>query len=85
MTKWMGKWLENGWVNTKGLEVANRDLLEADELDDELRTLRNVTYKWIPRHQNTEADRYCNEALDEDDSDQRMEGVGDLKHRGTEM
>jgi ribonuclease HI len=46
MTKWMGKWLENGWVNTKGLEVANRDLLEeADELDDELQTLGNVTYK----------------------------------------
>jgi ribonuclease HI len=67
MTRWMGKWRQNGWVNSKGCEVANRDLLEeAIGLEDDLLELGEVVYRWIPRRENREADRCCNEALDEE-------------------
>ncbi|RYP05235.1 hypothetical protein DL764_003942 [Monosporascus ibericus] len=68
MTQWIYKWHNNGWTNSSGYEVANRDLIQrASELDDEIKELGEVDYIWIPREQNTTADKYCNEALDEQD------------------
>jgi ribonuclease HI len=68
MTRWMRKWRQNGWVNSKGMAVANRDLLEeADELEDHLLELGEVVYRWIPRRENGEADKFCNKALDEEE------------------
>ncbi|KAI0009573.1 ribonuclease H-like domain-containing protein [Xylariaceae sp. FL0662B] len=66
MSNWIYKWTRNGWTNSSGNEVANRDLLEkASHLDDRVTDLGSVNYIWIPREQNQDADRICNEALDE--------------------
>jgi ribonuclease HI len=66
MTKWVYKWTKNSWTNAAGNEVANRDLIEkASDLDDKLKEVGDVQYIWIPRGENWDADRYCNEAMDE--------------------
>jgi ribonuclease HI len=65
MTDFIYKWTRNGWINSRGEEVANRDLIEeASDLDDRLAQLGTVTYSWIPRSENSLADRHCNEELD---------------------
>ena len=66
MTDWVYKWRANGWRNAAGNEVANRDLIEeASDLDDRLKEEGDVKYIWIPREDNDEADRICNDALDD--------------------
>ncbi|PLB49699.1 ribonuclease H-like protein [Aspergillus steynii IBT 23096] len=66
MTTWIYKWLRNDWTNARGVEVANRDLIEeASDLDDTLRTMAKVKYKWVPRNETKRADDLVNEALDE--------------------
>jgi len=66
MTDWIYKWTRNGWINAAGNEVANRDLIqEASDLDDRLKEEGDVEYIWIPREDNQDADRLCNEAMDE--------------------
>ncbi|KAK8129956.1 ribonuclease H1 [Apiospora kogelbergensis] len=63
---WFAKWSHNGWLNARGLEVANRDLLEhALALHDDVEQLGSVRYIWIPRARNRLADRYCKQALDQ--------------------
>ncbi|KAL4788906.1 ribonuclease H-like domain-containing protein [Aspergillus venezuelensis] len=38
MTKWVVKWIKNGWTNSKGHEVANQDLIKkAVDLDNRLK------------------------------------------------
>jgi ribonuclease HI len=73
LTHFLYKWTQNGWINSRGEEVANRDLIEeASDLDDRLAQLGTVTYSWIPRSENVLADKHCNEELDDmeqDDSD----------------
>lgn len=65
MTKWLPKWLANGWMNAKGKEVVNRDLIEeAIDLEARLNRAGRVKYVWVPRAQNAEADRAANEAMD---------------------
>jgi len=66
MNEWIYKWSQNGWVNAAGREVANRELIqEASDLDDELKERGDVSYVWIPRHENEDADRHCNSVMDE--------------------
>ncbi|KAI1194869.1 ribonuclease H-like domain-containing protein [Nemania serpens] len=66
MDNWIYKWVRNGWVNSAGNEVANRDLIEeASDLDDKVKDLGAVRYIWVPRSENEDADRHCNEELDE--------------------
>ncbi|KAI0906556.1 ribonuclease H-like domain-containing protein [Ustulina deusta] len=68
MDNWIYKWTRNGWVNSSGYEVANRDLIEeASDLDDRLQELGSVDYIWIPRSENQAADELCNDKLDEID------------------
>jgi ribonuclease HI len=68
MTEWIHKWCRNGWINSAGNEVANKELIqEASGLDDKVKELGDVKYIWIPREQNEDDDRYCNQALDDHD------------------
>ena len=66
MSTWIYQWSKNGWLNSRGNPVANRDLIqEASNLDDAVRALGDVEYVWIPRSQNSEADEAANLVLDE--------------------
>ncbi|KAI4114236.1 MAG: hypothetical protein LQ345_004958 [Seirophora villosa] len=70
MTNWLAKWMNNGWLNCNGNEVANRDLIEqAVDLQDEIERNGNVDYVWLPRELNEEADAAVNEELDTIGSD----------------
>lgn len=67
MTAWIYKWSKNGWINAAGKSVANQDLIqEASHLDDKLKEEGSVEYIWIPREENQEADRCCNQVMDEE-------------------
>ncbi|KAJ5715278.1 uncharacterized protein N7483_012459 [Penicillium malachiteum] len=64
ITTWIYKWVQNGWINARGTEVSNRDLIEkASELDDQVKELGDVEYVWIPREENEAADELCREIL----------------------
>lgn len=65
MTDWSFKWRNNGWINSAGNAVANRDLVEeALELEAEIEDNGDVQYEWIPRDQNEDADEAVNDELD---------------------
>ena len=66
MDEWIRKWSRNGWRNSSGGEVVNRDLMEeAYDLEDRVRGVGTVMYQWIPRSENEEADAAVNNILDE--------------------
>ena len=66
MTQWYSKWQENGFINSQGYEVANRDLIEeALGKESDIRDHGNVHWEWIPRSDNTDADQAANEEMDE--------------------
>lgn len=66
MTDWIYKWTQNGWTNAAGNPVANQDRIrKASDFDDDLKMLGSVEYIWIPRSENMDADRYCNDAMDQ--------------------
>jgi ribonuclease HI len=65
MIDWIHKWLINGWINSAGNEVANRNLIQqVSDLDDQLNRAGKAEYIWIPRHQNQDADEAANGAMD---------------------
>lgn len=68
MNEWIYKWCRNGWLNSRGFEVVNRDLIEwASNLDDLVADLGSVDYVWIRREDNQAADELCRERLDKQD------------------
>ncbi|MCJ1458743.1 hypothetical protein MMC28_009117 [Mycoblastus sanguinarius] len=70
MTDWIYKWTRNGWINSAGRPVANKDLIEkASDLDDRVKELGEVEYKWVARAGNQAADAAVNEVLDKMDSE----------------
>lgn len=69
MTDWSFKWRNNGWVNSAGNPIANRDLVEkAVDLDADVERNGEVKYGWIPRSENQAADAAVNEKLYEMDN-----------------
>ena len=66
MNVWIHTWQSNGWRNSRGGSVLNRDLIiQAHNLLERLEGRGEVNISWIPRGENGVADRYCNEALDD--------------------
>ena len=66
LTDWSYKWRNNGWVNAAGKPVVNRDLVQqAVNLEADVERNGEVTYCWIPRPENEDADRAVNVRLDE--------------------
>ena len=66
MTNWYRKWQDNGFINSLGNEVVNRDLIErALELESDISDHGNVIWEWIPRSDNTVADEAANDEMDE--------------------
>ncbi|KAJ5744577.1 hypothetical protein N7533_009447 [Penicillium manginii] len=66
MTRWIPKWIRNGWQNYAKRDVVNRDLMEeAWDLNGRLRDEGRVEYVWIPREENVYADNLCNKNMDE--------------------
>ncbi|KAI0124800.1 ribonuclease H-like domain-containing protein [Xylariales sp. AK1849] len=60
----LDKWERNGWMNSKGIAVMNEKLImEASELDGQVRKLGTLYYLWTPREYDFIADLRCNEAL----------------------
>jgi ribonuclease HI len=59
VNEWLADWIKRGWKTAAKKPVANRELWE------QLHTLmqkHNVTVTWIPREQNTEADKLAQQA-----------------------
>jgi ribonuclease HI len=65
MTDWVVKWRNNGYVNTRGLQVSNMDLFqELDDLCDEIDELGVQACFWqVPRSSNTDADELARNAI----------------------
>ena len=56
MTIWTYTWMNNGWINSRGMSVANTDLFsEAIEAETGLNGLAKIKYEWVPRERNHEA------------------------------
>ncbi|KAK6499903.1 hypothetical protein TWF481_010259 [Arthrobotrys musiformis] len=65
LTTYIHKWIDNGWYNASGRPVANTDLFRlAFALENKISYIGKVTYTWIPREENLDADIECKEALD---------------------
>lgn len=67
---WSTKWSKNEWKNTKGVEIANRDLIEESvDLYKQINTKLNVLLTHVRGHQgiagNEAADRLANEGADQ--------------------
>lgn len=78
MNDWIYRWSNNGWMNSAGNEVANRELIEeASDLDDRLKEEGKVRYIWVPRSENRDADRCCNEEMDEMEREERDDSMDD--------
>ncbi|KAJ6499570.1 ribonuclease H-like domain-containing protein [Mycena vitilis] len=63
---WIANWINNGWRNARGLEVVNRDLIEEawDMVSEINGNYGRVDFVWVPRADNTEADKLANQACD---------------------
>ena len=65
-TDWYDKWEKNGWLNARGQDVVNQDLMkEALSLESTIRRHGQVTWKWVPRGDNEAADEAVNDELDD--------------------
>ena len=68
MTGWYRKWENNGFINSLGYEVTNRDLIErALDLQRDILDYGNVIWEWIPRSDNHTADNAVNEEMNDMD------------------
>jgi ribonuclease HI len=68
MTEWILKWENNGYTNTKGMKVVNRELFEECQRETKLLGERSVIVRFwhVKRKWNKRADDLANAALDEE-------------------
>lgn len=68
LTKWHIGWERNGWVNSRGMPVANRDLIE-DIIELRSDSCRNAVLKKVTAHSgdsgNDAADKLAREGIEE--------------------
>lgn len=50
--KWWATWVQNGWFNVKGGEIANRDIWEP--LLEVVQSHGNVSFEWVKGHSGVE-------------------------------
>lgn len=66
MTEWTTKWAKNGWLNAKGLPVANRELFQ--EVEKKIKDLNEmgveILFWQVTRSQNQDAEKLANSAFD---------------------
>ncbi|KAG7005526.1 hypothetical protein G7Y79_00019g047060 [Physcia stellaris] len=74
ITQWSRKWIQNGWTNSAGNKVANRDLIqEALDLEHEICDhIGTLKIKWISRSENQIADKAVNDKLNAMQGDTHM-------------
>lgn len=66
MSQWINTWRRNGFINANNQPVANKDLVRAaGDLLGRVEQVGRVEFVHIPRDQNRDADRVCNEVMDE--------------------
>jgi ribonuclease HI len=64
MDEWRNNWVTNGWKNSHGGPVANRDLIEkAYDYDYRLHRIGNAAYVGIRREENAVAHGQCQQML----------------------
>jgi ribonuclease HI len=59
VNEWLSDWLKRGWKNARGEHISNLDLWK--ELKTQLEQ-HTVTFTWIPRDQNAQADELAQSA-----------------------
>ncbi|KAK0513698.1 hypothetical protein JMJ35_003420 [Cladonia borealis] len=66
MTEWTAKWAKNGWLNAKGMPVANGELFQ--QVEQKIIDLNDlgveVLFWQVPRSQNQEADTLANSVFE---------------------
>lgn len=62
MNEWIGNWIKRGWRVSAGSHVSNKELWQ--ELV-KLSEIHTVSWNWIPREKNTEADALANKGCDQ--------------------
>lgn len=66
MTDWVYRWKHNGWINSKGYEVGNKDDFQRlDSLVDELEDEYDVYVKFwhVDRQYNNDADDLARDSV----------------------
>ena len=65
LTQWKDKWIENGWLNAKGKDVTNKNLIKrALNLINKVEQIGDIQLFHVKREQNEEADAAVNKELD---------------------
>ena len=79
-TRWVRTWLKNGWTTRTGALVKNKDLWHALLGEAEKWSERDVkiTFWWIPRDQNIEADHWARHGANME----QMHQYGDIQGIG---
>lgn len=79
-TRWVRTWLKNGWTTRTGALVKNKDLWQALLGEAEKWSERDVkiTFWWIPRDQNIEADHWARHGANME----QMHQYGDIQGIG---
>ena len=72
--KWYNGWIRNGWKNSKGDSVKNKELWLA--LIEEIERFTFLSFEWVRGHSinngNIKVDEHCNQLMDELELNNRL-------------